>query len=393
MASTHTLDSISDDELLCRLGELVSQSRGTETDIVAHIGEVDERRLYAREACSSMFVYCTERLHLSEAEAYLRITVARAARKHKVLLAMLEDGRLHLSAIALLAPHLTEENRDSVLERARHASKRRVEELVAELQPRPDAPSLMRRLPQRQPTHAEPTSGQPPAERDIGAPLVPERSALGGMAGHPSVSVVATLELRPDGVDPMGGFGDEATIPRNRAAVEAVGASRRSVVEALSPGRYKVQFTASIELHDKLERLQALMRTEFPDGDLAAIIEQAVSEKLKRVEARRFGRTKAPRKKLADTETAPVTRNIPAAIRRSVHEGDGARCHFTDAQGRRCAERGWLEFHHIHPFGLGGDHSPGNIRLLCSAHNRFIAEHDYGSLRSSRALGHVIRTT
>ena len=135
------------------------------------------------------------------------------------------------------------------------------------------------------------------------------------------------------------------------------------------------------------------MRTDFPDGDLAAIIEQAVTEKLQRVEARRFARTKAPRKELADTETAPVTRDVAAAIRRAVRERDGARCHFTDAQGRRCAERGWLEFHHIHPFGLGGDHSPGNLRLLCSAHNRFIAEHDYGVLRSSRALGYVTATT
>ena len=33
-----------------------------------------------------MFVDCTERLHLSEAEAYLRITVARAAREHPRLL-------------------------------------------------------------------------------------------------------------------------------------------------------------------------------------------------------------------------------------------------------------------------------------------------------------------
>ena len=39
-----------------------------------------------------MFVYCTERLHLSEAEAYLRIRVARASRKHPALLPMLEDG-------------------------------------------------------------------------------------------------------------------------------------------------------------------------------------------------------------------------------------------------------------------------------------------------------------
>jgi hypothetical protein len=96
----NSLKSISDDELLRRLSGLLRQSRRVESELVAHIGEVDERRLYRREASSSMFAYCTEKLLLSEHEAYLRIAAARASRKHPILLAMLEDGRLHLSAIA-----------------------------------------------------------------------------------------------------------------------------------------------------------------------------------------------------------------------------------------------------------------------------------------------------
>src|SRR4249920_2437588 len=129
------LESLPDEELLRRLTALLHQSRRIEADLVAHIGEVDHRKLFAREACPSMFAYCTEVLHLSEHEAYLRITVARAAREHPVLLALLADGRLHLAGIAKLAPHLTCENRDSLLERAVHRSKREIEELVAELAP------------------------------------------------------------------------------------------------------------------------------------------------------------------------------------------------------------------------------------------------------------------
>ena len=52
-----TLKSISDDELLRRLSGLVEKSRRVESELVAHVAEVDERRLYAREACSSMFTY------------------------------------------------------------------------------------------------------------------------------------------------------------------------------------------------------------------------------------------------------------------------------------------------------------------------------------------------
>ena len=108
---------------------------------------MDERRLYAREACSSMFTYCTEVLHMSEAEAYLRIRVARASRKHPELLSMLEDGRIHLTGVAKLSRYLAEANRETVLSRAAHKSKARIEELVVEISPKPDVAPAIRKLP------------------------------------------------------------------------------------------------------------------------------------------------------------------------------------------------------------------------------------------------------
>ena len=137
-----------DDALLDRLSRLLGQSRRVESELVAVIAEVDARRLYAREASPSMFAYCTQILRLSEAEAYLRIEVARASREFPVLLEMLGDGRLHLSGIAKLVPHLTRENIDLLLERATHKSKQQIEELIAEIAPRPDVSSVIRKLPQ-----------------------------------------------------------------------------------------------------------------------------------------------------------------------------------------------------------------------------------------------------
>jgi len=351
MRDTHELKSIPDDDLLRRLEELARQSRRVEADLVAHIGEVDSRRLYAREAAPSMFAYCTETLHLSEAEAYLRIAAARASREHPMLLTMLADGRLHLTAIAKLAPHLTPDNRDTILARALHKSKREIEELVAELAPRSDAPAVMRKLPARR------VDTQP----------APSPSPAGG-GGAP------VLELRPDAVAPVG-----PPLRTDGSAVRRVACpSRSATVEPLAPSRYKVQFTASAELHDKLERLQALMRSSVPDGDLATLIEQAVTEKLERLEARRFARTKAPRKAVSASHISPRTRHIPAAVRRAVYERDGGRCRYADEQGRRCTARQGLEFHHRRPFGHGGDHSVANVSLACRCHNAHLAEVDYG---------------
>jgi hypothetical protein len=150
------------------------------------------------------------------------------------------------------------------------------------------------------------------------------------------------------------------------------------VVRPIAPGRYKVQFTASADLYEKLGRLRALMRSQVPDGDLGAIIEAAVTEKLGRLEARRSGATARPRKGLSTTDTSPSSRRIPAAVRRAVHERDGGRCRYVDASGRRCGERHHLQYHHVHPFGLGGGHRPDNVRLMCAQHNAYLAAHDYG---------------
>jgi hypothetical protein len=155
-------------------------------------------------------------------------------------------------------------------------------------------------------------------------------------------------------------------------------------METLSPARYKVQFTASAELRDKLERLQALMRPSVPDGDLAKIIEEAVTEKLERLESQRFGKTKAPGKGLAGARTTPSSRHIPAPIRRAVYERDGGRCTYVDRQGRRCTARKRLEFHHDDPFGRGGVHSLKNIRLACKSHNLHLAECEYGTDKMAR---------
>jgi hypothetical protein len=293
---------------------------------------------------------------------------------------MLADGRLHLTAITRLAPYLTDENRDGLLERATYRSKRQILELIAEIAPLPDVPAVVRKLPERRALPTPPVLVIPSGGESPMLPPGPQ----------------PMLELCPDRVAPP---------------------AWASVVQPLSPGRYKVQFTASAEFHHKLERLRALLGSGAPDGDVAAVIEQAVTEKLERLEARRFARTVSTRKhpaqaatqreSLAKTaaprgasgepkmqtepEASPTSRYIPAAVRRAVCERDGNRCRYVDAQGRRCPERNRLEFHHRRPFGLGGEHSVSNIGLACHAHNAYLADCDFGreamaSHRRARSL-------
>lgn len=53
--------------------------------------------------------------------------------------------------------------------------------------------------------------------------------------------------------------------------------SRPAVIAPLAPERYKVQVTISRETHDKLRRVQDLLRHQVPDGDPAVVFDRALT--------------------------------------------------------------------------------------------------------------------
>ncbi|MBI5709661.1 MAG: hypothetical protein HZC42_05045 [Candidatus Eisenbacteria bacterium] len=138
--SRYSLSHLPDPVLLRDLATLVTRDRATTAALLAHLAEVDARRLYAPAGHPSMFSYCVHELRLSEEAACKRIRAARTARQFPVLFEALADGRLHLSAVGLLVPYLTPENADELLAAAAHRTKSEIEELLAERFPRPDLP-------------------------------------------------------------------------------------------------------------------------------------------------------------------------------------------------------------------------------------------------------------
>src|SRR5262245_49808952 len=126
-----SLTHLSDEVLLRDLAALVIKSRRITAEVLAHMAEVDTRKLYIPAGYSSMHVYCVERLHLSDDSAYKRIQAARAARQFPRLFTLIARGQLHLTAVCLLAPHLTEENFEALTEIATHRRKVDIEEILA----------------------------------------------------------------------------------------------------------------------------------------------------------------------------------------------------------------------------------------------------------------------
>jgi len=303
--------------------------------LIAHLAEFDARRLYLSAGFSSLFTYCCEVLHLSEPATYNRIEVARAARNFPAIIPMLAEGLLSLATVRLLAVHLTAENQQELLAQAAGKSKRAVEEMLVRYFPRPDVPSSIRRLPAAKPL-AEPSDAATVALA-VSLPSAPAPPTLG----------------------------------------------RRPVVRPLAPERYEFRFTVNAEARENLREAQDLLRHVISTGDPAQIIERALKLLVEQLRRKKFAATDHPRASLG---TALGSRDVAAKVRRAVGSRDHDRCTFAGTGGRRCNERAFVEFHHHEPYGVGGEATVENIRLLCHAHNAFESERFYGHGRPMKSV-------
>ena len=153
----------SDDGLRHDLKTRVARDCTSTAVLLTRIAEFDDRKLYLRDGYPSMHAYCVHELHFSEGAAYKRITAARAARRFPAVLVAVAEGRVHLRAVLMLAPHLTSGNVDELLAAATHKTRVEIEQLLAQRFPRPDLPERLRAIPSSPPTAtrmaAPPTPG------------------------------------------------------------------------------------------------------------------------------------------------------------------------------------------------------------------------------------------
>src|SRR5262245_44497255 len=113
--STYSLSQVPDSVLEHDLVIHLRHESNATALVLAHLAEVDARKLYLPAAYPSMFAYCVERLHLSEDAASKRIHAARAAHRFPALFEAVAKGWLHLCGVVLLAPYLSPENADELI--------------------------------------------------------------------------------------------------------------------------------------------------------------------------------------------------------------------------------------------------------------------------------------
>jgi 5-methylcytosine-specific restriction endonuclease McrA len=306
------------DELLSRdLDTCFARDHETTAALLARIAEFDERKLYLPAGYPSMLAYCVERGHYTEQAAYKRIFAARAARRFPAIFDAIAGGRLHLSAVVLLARHLTENTAEELLSAATHKTKAEIEQMLAA----------------RFPASEVLTWVAVPAAQNV-PPLSCQLS------------------------------------PGKAARVHEV-----HKVTPLSTESYAVQFTMSQGAREKLRYVQALLGHRVAPGDLAQVFEQALDALIPQIEKQKFAATDRPRR----SHGSANPRRVPAHVKRAVWQRDEGRCTFVSDDGHRCQADTNLEFDHVTEVARGGEATVDGIRLLCRAHNQFAAERTFGA--------------
>ena len=321
-----SFSQFNDADLVHKLDRCFERDAADETELIACIGEVDERKLYLPAGDSSMFAYCMRRYRRSEDVTYKRITVARKAREIPAILPMLADGRLHLCGISVMAKYLKPENAAELLAAAAHKTRKEIQCLIAERFPQPDAPTRL------EPIHST-------------VPTLPQ-----------------SHQLAPGRVPELQSAPIDSATPRARVA-------------PLSKGKYLLQGTIPESLYEKLRYIQALDSHTARSEDLMAVLESCADARITELEKRRLGATSRPRPQASSSDP----RYIPLAVRRAVWERDGGQCTFTSEDGHPCGSHKYLQFDHIIPRAHGGEATVENTRLRCRAHNQYEAERIFGA--------------
>lgn len=296
------LGQLSDVGLRRELGELLASSCRVEARIVAHLAEVDRRKLYLKDGFSSLYKYCLRKLKLSESESFSRMTAAGIARRFPIVFTLLDQRKIHLSGLCLLSRFVTSENHRELLEAACGKTKAQIDELLAERFPGKHAEERIRRLKAR----VRPVVALPP--KATAATAAVEASAVAADRSVPRDSVSVELRkgaglLASDGaaddsganapatpgsatspllgaivMDPetgevttvaQAGVGSSSTALPDRDA-----ANRSETPKANAPAeiRYRIQFDASDRVKAKLDLARALSSHANPRGDLEVLV-------------------------------------------------------------------------------------------------------------------------
>ena len=318
-----SLKSLSNKELIEQLKQLIAKEKECTYNIVLHLAEVDDRRLYAELGYCSLFDYATNGLGYSRMSAQRRIVAARILRQAPESYELLKSGEITLSHFEALNPAIDENN---------------ASELICAV------------------------AGQCVEVARITAVLHSRRPAPVADRIEPVVCSVAADKAQPDFF--------RTTEPTAQ----------------LDELKYRISFTASPELKNKLEQVEKLIFGHSAAG-IEDVLEEVLDFYVKRCSAKERQKRRNDRKPKPEPFNAVAlfnealeskSRTAPLVLRDQILERDGYRCVYVSPDGIRCGCEVKLEIDHIIPWARGGKTCASNLRTMCRAHNQLVARQIFG---------------
>ncbi len=350
MNNKNEIIKLKDKELLEKFSVLVKEEKEATASVVAHLAEIDRRKLYAQEGYSSLFNYCVQKYHYSESAAYRRIQAARLYPKFPEILALLKEGRLNLVTLSLIEPHLDQKNGKELIDKILGKSKREVEDILSELSLKKEkTQDSIRRLPMKK----------------------------------------AILEKTAQNFTSTGGsekIGKMDVSQKEQGAFLEMPLALSDIAnpEVQETRKVKIEFTAGEEVAKLIERAKELLRHKYPQGKLEDLVREAFELLLEKKDPQRkilrFAQND-PKAKSSQNDRQNNTRYIPQVLQRKVFKRDEGRCSYVSPEGKHCGEKNFLELDHVYPWSLGGDSTIENLRLLCRTHNQWRSERTFGEMR------------
>jgi hypothetical protein len=370
-----------------RLAELLRREHAALADFLVALAGFDERKLWVELGYANLFSFLHRELGLSKGAAFYRKTAAELVQRFPEIVEPLRDGRLCMTSIVELAKVLSPENRDEVLPRFFHCSKREAADVVAALQPRAAPP--------RRDVVTALSSAQPLAAADLTRvdAVGPTRTSNGTVPLRMAcLDETATQSVQPaehpDANSPPARPASSSQPQEGREARESreplTSQLRRPrdphVTEPLTGDLRRLHVTVSRRFLAKLDAARSALSHSVPGATAEQILEAGLDLVLA-AHARRKGLVASPRVPPPPSPPAPpksTSDRFPAHVRRAVWTRDGGRCQWPVSGGGTCGSTSRVELDHVIPRARGGPPTVANCRLLCRAHNQLSARLAFG---------------
>ena len=331
-------ESIHSKVLLC-----AESYRKLESELIDLLQEVDKHKVYLALGYPSLFVYVTDALNISEANAYAFVRVARKSLDVPELKAEIKKGNLSLSKAIRIVPVLSTANKSKWIEKASNLSKTELEKEVRREKPEEFKREFFRRMEEDR-FLLKIGLSEALADRLKRAQNLESTRRRQNLTLEETLGSVLNFYLQRS--DPL--LNGKAKGPGSGITTKIADEVVKETDEVITDRVVKAS--------GRLEDLKGGAVTENNRIVKKFVPGHKVTSKPQTALGVRSGR---PRSALAEP------------LRRTVLRRDKSQCQFRGRDGRICGSQRFLEVHHIKPVSKGGQDIEANLISLCAAHHRF----------------------